>query len=311
MRRYLILAATQGQAASVRYLLEHSLTKAGRPRPRRYYRPAGGIHEWASRRHGSAALARRQVNIADQGGVTPLLAAAANGHIDAVQALLSCGANPILRISRATRRSPAALSFGPQLAGFLLEAGANASASDSQGRPAIVLAAANGYEEIVSLLLKHGADPNATAPDGTPALAAAVAGPHLETAKRLIEAGATPDQAGPNGVTPLITAVVRGHAELATALLAAGADRDGHTQQGITALMAAAAGKPDMAALLLDAGAGVDVVDNGGNTALFVAAAQGNADLARLLLERGADPRVRNTQGDRSPTSPMTAVTLN
>ena len=46
--------------------------------------------------------------------------------------------------------------------------------------------------------------------------------------------------------------------------------------------------------LLLDNGADVDAVQDGGNTPLLLAAARGHDAVMRLLIDRGADIRVRN-----------------
>jgi ankyrin repeat protein len=52
---------------------------------------------------------------------------------------------------------------------------------------------------------------------------------------------------------------------------------------------ACANGHGDVAALLLERGAGVETVDRYGATALMGACAMGHHDVAALLLERGAD----------------------
>jgi hypothetical protein len=56
-------------------------------------------------------------------------------------------------------------------------------------------------------------------------------------------------------------------------------------------------GFTEIATLLLEAGAAVNVVNNGRTTALMFAAMFGQEAIVRLLLGRGADPDIRDLQG--------------
>ncbi|MEJ1249636.1 ankyrin repeat domain-containing protein [Denitratimonas tolerans] len=105
------------------------------------------------------------------------------------------------------------------------------------------------------------------------------------------------------GLTPLMAAVrdsYHGRPDAVQMLLTNGADPRPIDDTGQTALHAAArAADPAIAALLLDAGAPLDVLDAQGASPLGVAAALGNLDVARYLIERraaveprGGDPAV-------------------
>ncbi len=66
-----------------------------------------------------------------------------------------------------------------------------------------------------------------------------------------------------------------------------------HWPLGITALhWAASTGNQPLAALLLEAGADVNVLDRGGNTPLHQAVHMGQTALVQWLLEHGADPQI-------------------
>jgi len=93
--------------------------------------------------------------------------------------------------------------------------------------------------------------------------------------------GANPNAAGQSSITPLIAAVVRGHTELADLLLNLGADLNISTREGVTALMAAVNSNPEAAPLLLKRGAEINAADQTGITALHAAAAMGKADVVR------------------------------
>ena len=75
------------------------------------------------------------------------------------------------------------------------------------------------------------------------------------------------------------------------------------SSNGTTPLMAAAR-KPDLsdgydrAALLIDKGADLNVVNDKGETALMLAAGAGNEKLVKLLLDKGADAQKKNGAGE-------------
>lgn len=62
-------------------------------------------------------------------------------------------------------------------------------------------------------------------------------------------------------------------------------------------ISAAVFGKPDMAKLLIEAGADLDFQNNDGSTALISAAFFCRPDIVRMLLDAGADKTIRNNFG--------------
>ncbi|MCJ7663890.1 MAG: ankyrin repeat domain-containing protein, partial [Desulfobacterales bacterium] len=69
-------------------------------------------------------------------------------------------------------------------------------------------------------------------------------------------------------------------------------------KSGYTALISAAMnGLTDVAKVLLDKGADVNIKDNYGGTALEYAALFGNADIVKLLLEKGANINEKYSNG--------------
>lgn len=106
----------------------------------------------------------------------------------------------------------------------LLARGANPNALGAEGRTALILAAAKGYEDMVELLVRHRAALDRSDKFGNTALFYAAAGDHSGVVEILIEAGARKDKANRRGVTPLMVAASEGGLATVRALLDAGAD---------------------------------------------------------------------------------------
>ena len=117
--------------------------------------------------------------------------------------------------------------------------------------------------------------------------------------RRLIAAGVDINRAH-HGLTPLLAATrdsLRGRPDAVMTLLANGADPRATDAEGRSALhFAALVAEPDVAALLLDAGAPIDALNRDGYSPLGVACGAGNWRIARFLLERKARPEPQGGQ---------------
>jgi ankyrin repeat protein len=104
----------------------------------------------------------------------------------------------------------------------------------------------------------------------------------------------------PDGFTALHLAAFFGKPEVARILLDAGASVDTYTTNDFAnqPLHAAAAGRHvEVCRLLLAAGAGVNATQHGGYTPLHEAAQHGDAEMVELFLSAGADPTVAVADG--------------
>ena len=106
----------------------------------------------------------------------------------------------------------------------LLARGANPNARGADGKTVLILAAAQGHEDMVGLLARHRAALDRSDKFGNTALYYAAAGNHSGVVEILIEAGAGKDKANRRGVTPLMVAASEGGLATVQALLDAGAD---------------------------------------------------------------------------------------
>ena len=249
------------------------------------------------------------------GGMTALLFAARDGHLDAVRALVASSANI------------------DQVAG-------------GDGSSPMVIAIANGHYTVAKYLLDEGADPNLANIDGLAPLYATTnmrfapvswapnprtdqeAVDAVQLLAALLDAGADPNARvarrlwfsptshnrlwiDPAGATPFWRAAQASDVESMRLLLAAGADPDLATFDETTPLMVAAGigwrgnfsqNAPDawMQAVhfLAEIGADVNAVDVNGYTALHGAAALGDHEMVEFLVARGADVDAINEAGN-------------
>jgi ankyrin repeat protein len=238
----------------------------------------------------------------DENGDTILIAAASDGDVAAIDALLGAMASP--DFSDAQGRGPlhhAALNGNAAAAERLLAVDpktqkpiSDVGAKDSHDDSPLHLAAQNGDPDTVSLLLAKSTDPEARKGDrnkvGETPRDRAVRFNNVEAARLLSPRGIAPNE--------LIDACRAGDEVRANAFLDAGADvTEVEEGSGITVIAAAAAGGvPRLIMRILamlddakleafDAPGGPRAPDNSGRCAMHHACARGNAKAASLLAK--------------------------
>src|SRR5438034_116131 len=104
----------------------------------------------------------------------------------------------------------------------LLEEEANIEAANDDGFTPLILAAANGHEEVVKLLLADDfVNPDSKCIDGwTPLLSAAARGHDAVVKLLLADSRVNPESKNIDGCTPLLSAAARGHDAVVKLLLA-------------------------------------------------------------------------------------------
>jgi len=126
---------------------------------------------------------------------------------------------------------------------------------------AYLLAGAQGYREILELTLRHGADLQSTNRYGGTALIPACERGHVEVVRTLLQAGAKPDHVNRLGWTGLLEAIILGdggprHQAIVAMLIGAGADVNLADREGVTPLRhARQKGQAEIVAQLERAGA--------------------------------------------------------
>ncbi len=240
---------------------------------------------------------------------TALFAAAEGGCLPLARRLLEAGASleardrlgamPLLRAARAGRTAMVEL---------FLARGAAIDARNLDGVTALYGAAMSERHAVVAVLLAKGADPNLTGPAGVAPLGVAAFKGNGRVLDLLLARGADPNAVDATGKSAITYAAARGFAEIVRRLLESGVDAKRTYGNDLTALMWAAgpdegvgAGAAlDVVALLLDAGAPIDAVDNRGRTALMTAAEFGHAEIVEALLAHGADRGIKDGRGKRA-----------
>jgi uncharacterized protein len=261
-----------------------------------------------------AARAPRRVGAEFMGGMTALLYAAREGHMEAAHALVEGGAD--VNVVNGDKFSP------------------------------LVMAITNGHYDLAKYLLDHGANPNLATMSGLTALYATVDvqwAPHawfpqpnieqektsyLDLMKALIAHKADVNAAiseklwfrsftndytwvDPAGATPFWRAAQSSDVPAMKLLVEHGADPKTATKAGDTPLLAAAgigwaanwsvnAPIPPVEAVkyCVELGNDVNAADNRGYTALHGAAYLGNNDMVNYLASKGANVKAKSKAGD-------------
>jgi len=235
------------------------------------------------------------VNKAQPDGTTPLMWAVYRTDYEVAQALLSKKADPNASNQfGATPLTEAARQSDARLVKMLLDAGAKVDSANPDGETALMVAISGGDAALVQTLVDHGANVNTVEKfhNQTPLMYAVSANRNAgQITKILLAKGADPkpralfsdwpsqvtsepraQYRSIGGLTALLYATRSGCYECAEALIAAGADINEPTPEGITPLMNALDNEHnDVAKLLMDKGANLDLWDWWGRTALWVA----------------------------------------
>jgi ankyrin repeat protein len=186
---------------------------------------------------------------------------------------------------------------GMAVAGLLQQQAELANARTPSGVQAVLFCLYYGQPRVAALFLDYGCQP-----DVFSCAALGLAG-HLQSL--LEQDAAVANAVAADGFSPLGLASFFGQPEAAQLLIERGArvNQASHNPQKVMPLHSAAAGQHlEVAKLLLEAGAEVDAVQEGGFTPLMSAAQNGQVEMMSLLLDHGAD-RTKQTPDGRSAYS--------
>jgi uncharacterized protein len=307
----LMFAAANNRAAAIRTLMKAG---ANASLASKVFDVAAKLKAEASTRGargaGGANLGTEETppKIDTMGGLTALLLAARQGHVEAAGALIESGAN-INEPSPSDKTSPlliATINGHYDLASFLLDRGADPRLASNAGATPLYTTInvkwapktdypqpdtrqeKTSYLELLNKLLDHGADPNARLKTelwysgynfelsqvdtaGATALWRAAQASDAAAMRLLIARGADPLLSPTGGVSPL--------------LVAAGAGVHGNDE-----VTATGSWLPGLTYLVNELHLDVNRSDDKGFTALHYAAARGDNDMILFLVANGARP---------------------
>ena len=328
----LYLAALKGHISAV-----HALIKGGASvsyaMPRHQERRETHVSVSGSSAQASGG---KIINSKPGNGAEPIHAAAENGHVEIVRALLRAGADVESTSVGVTPLIIAAQHGKVNVVKALLQPdiGANIEArSVADGATALYHASGLGYEDVVIELIHAGADINARQrrAGGFPLLYAAGKG-NTQVVRILLQAGADPNLSADNGMSALQTAAAIDSKDIAQLLLDAGADPLAADHEGRSALHAAVmSGGTHTLSLLLKrirkqlkqadhTGANADVDMSGsrhvlartdktdGASAFHIACIQGRLEAIKLFLGAGVDPNHRMSSKSYGATPLYVAI---
>ena len=253
---------------------------------------------------------------------------------DTAQALqmLKAGADPNAAMENGTTALHwAVYNDDMALVDALLKAGARADTRNDYGSSPMSEAAVLGNADLIKKLLKAGADPESPNADGQTALMIVARSNNVKAAEVFIKAGADVNATETwKGQTAVIWAAAQSQPEMLKLLLKHGGDPDARSiperwdrqitserryqwrpAGGLTALIyAAREGCQECARALVEAGADIDLADDGGTSPLLAAIINKHFDTAKYLVEAGANVDKWSERGENPVYSAVDMNTL-
>ena len=237
-----------------------------------------------------------EVDSKDSFGATPLMIAAAKCKKQAVDFLLSKGADPSLTTNAGRNLLHAAVEGGDvSIVKAMLLHDIPLDSTDNDGITSLMIAAALNNVKTVEFLLSKGADPFLKTNEGRTALFFTAQGFHTDVIKLMLSRGLEIDSQDDQGLTTLMWAAVLANLPAVRCLLEKGADPLLTANNGWSSLHFASCGANTATVeTLLSYGIDVNVKTDSIilMTPLMVAITNQNMEAVKCLLENGADPLV-------------------
>jgi ankyrin repeat protein/nucleoside phosphorylase len=243
----------------------------------------------------------------------PIFAALANGHKDAVAALLQSpsvicdgvditeGLNFRKDLEDYETRTPltwAAQKGREGIAKLLLEQGVGINEVDLKLRTALLRAIENGQEAMVRLLIDKGASLNETMRLVDSPLDTALRSGHEPIFRLLIDKGARIRPESTAAIGLFLKASRTGDEALVMFLIEKGADINAQDNVGNAPIHRASInGDEAIIKFLIEKGADINAQDKLGYTPIHIASINGHEAIVKLLIEKGADINTQDNLG--------------
>ncbi|KAF6823199.1 ankyrin unc44 [Colletotrichum musicola] len=279
----------------------HAALRRLRPKPgtlfRQSIRTTKELHDAIDRGDEAAVvkllLQRVDPNAPSLGSKTSPLRRALNRQIPSIATFLAIGGADVE--SRGEDGDTVLITaikqgFSDKYISLLCDLGASVNAADALGCSAVHHAAMSDKEDddTLAVLIHAGGDVDRRDMGGRTPLIAAVQCYRFKSIEKLLEYGADLEARLQNGKTALHVAISMRSSPMVEFLSDQGAYLDRRVNEHTALTYAIATASPDIAELLIEAGANVDHPSTKGNFPMLAAAAAGDLRTMKLLLSRGA-----------------------
>ena len=243
------------------------------------------------------------VNATDKDCQTALVVASDKGNTDAINVLLTAGADPNIADANGNTCLHFAVHQGcnKEVVQMIIDHGAHVNIANKNGLTALMIACERGNIDVINVLLEAGSDPDITDASGNTCLQCSVLqGCSIEVLQTIIDHGAQVNATNKNGQTALMMASDCGYLNGINMLLRAGADPNVINANGSTCLHFASRHGSSKEALqtIIDHGVNVNATNKKGHTALMMASEFGHLNGIHVLLKAGAQPNITDVYGN-------------
>lgn len=246
-------------------------------------------------------------------GASPLYFSTMSGHADIVELLIAKGADPLAKRKAESDET----LFDVALEENHKEVVRVLAAKGAADIPEIHLAAYLGDLDGIRSLVEQSKDVEKKDKNGKTPLSYASLGGNVEIVRFLIDQNARLDAADEKGMTPLHYAAFGNHEATVGLLLAGGADINADSDEGTPLHMAVRSvrnpamsdnDQTDMAELLIDKGADLNVCSKIAGTPLHLAVGRVQKEMVKLLIAKGADVNAKGGEEVKGGTPLHAAV---
>lgn len=230
-------------------------------------------------------------------GETPLFSACKNDNAEIPQLLIQKGCKSNVRDNLGSTPLHVAVRWGNSNTAFqLIKSGCDINAQNVSGKTPLSEAALSGKTEIAKMLLERGADPNTSDTTGRTVLMDAVRAKSTGTISMLLEYKANTQLQDLNGRNSYHEAALTGDYEVISLIRKAGGNPLSRDKNGNTPFSLALDQNESIIKAVLGKNSGIS--DSDGNTPLHIAVSRNkSAGLLKMLIESGYPLDTKNSDG--------------
>ena len=240
------------------------------------------------------------VNATNKKNVTALMIASRRGNIDAVNELLSAGADPTIedRLGATWIHHAVGEGCSKKFLQAIIDHGADVNTTNKKNVTALMTACRIGNADAINILINAGADPNSADVYGRTWIHHAISANSKESLQAVIDNGADVNATNKSNVTALMMACRLGNTDAINILLNAGVDPNSADVYGRTWIHhAILADSKELLKVVIEKGADLNATNKKNVTALMIACQRRNIDAVNELMNAGADPTIEDGLG--------------